>query len=178
MIKLYLSSSTQEKNICVDKTTEEQNMFKLANDVKNKIKHIINVKRNNNEMGVSQIVADSNNFNPDFHLSLHSNAGGQTGIEAWIHNNSIRGNKMAVILLNNLQPVLNIKLRQGRDGKAKETTIDNNTTFAEVDKTNAPACLLELFFHDNATEMNKFREKYDVIVDTISKSILEYFGLN
>jgi len=183
MLKLYLSASTQEKNISIDNITEEDRMQQLAQDI---FKHPkmapILIKLNNPEMSLNQIINASNNWRPDFHLSLHSNAMPKpkiaTGIEAWICNDSIGGYKMAKILIPKLSKIMGIKIRGDKDDMplAKESREDGSVV-SEVDKTNAPACLIELFFHDNTKDVEKFKAKYNEIVEILVDGILEYFGL-
>jgi N-acetylmuramoyl-L-alanine amidase len=185
MLKLYLSASTQEKNIGIDNITEEDRMQKLAQDIFNHPKMAsILIKLNNPEMSITQVINDSNNWRPNFHLALHSNAmpvnlsGKVTGIECLVHNDSIGGIKMANILIPKLSELTKLKIRSGKEHKnTKETEIDTETKIAEVDKTNAPACLIELFFHDNIKDVTVFKAKYNQIVEILVDGILEYFRL-
>jgi N-acetylmuramoyl-L-alanine amidase len=182
LIKLYLSASTQEKNIGIDGISEEARMQQLAQDIfKHEKMACILVKLNRPEMTLMQVVKDSNDWRPDFHLALHSNAmprpGTATGLEALIHNDSIGGSKMADIILPKLFALTALPVRRGKERLAKEAEIDTETKIAEVDKTNAPACLIELFFHDNRKDLVVFKAKYDLIVEALVDGILEYFGM-
>jgi N-acetylmuramoyl-L-alanine amidase len=177
--KLYLSASCQEKNIGVDGISEEERMQKLALDIVWYLRPYIDVKLNHPDMTLSEIIKSSNDWRPDFHLALHSNAmpkpGTASGIEALIHDDSLKGVRMANILLPKLSRVMNLQIRRGKEYLAKETTIDTETRIAEVDKTKAPACLVELFFHDNWGDLRSFILHYDEVKKCLVDGILEYF---
>jgi N-acetylmuramoyl-L-alanine amidase len=186
--KLYLSPSCQEANRIIqisghDEQSEEDIMQDLARDIGAEL-YGLAIRYNRPDMTLSQIVNDSNNWRPDFHLALHSNAGGGRGSEAWVtrlHHDNIGGAEMADLILTRLNAV-GYNIRKGKtvdfDGELhKTTTVDNLTRFAEVDKTNAKACLIEICFHDSILDMRVFWDKRQLIIDAIADAILTYFDL-
>jgi N-acetylmuramoyl-L-alanine amidase len=183
MHKLYLSHSNQFDNIGVDGHTEAEYMIRLAQEIVNYLKpYPINIRVNASNMALMEIVNDSNRWRPDFHLALHSNAmpklGSASGVEAWIHKVSKNGDRMADLIIPELSRILRLKIRGGKeDPDTKETTIDSPGHLAEVDRTVAPACILEIYFHDNANDNRAYLACEDLIVKAIGNGILKYFGV-
>jgi N-acetylmuramoyl-L-alanine amidase len=72
---VYLSPSTQEKNIGAGNFgTEEYRMGLICNITEKVLKcHGVTVYRNKPEMTLAQVVIDSNKKNPDIHFAIHSN---------------------------------------------------------------------------------------------------------
>jgi N-acetylmuramoyl-L-alanine amidase len=133
-------------------------------------------------MTLGEIVADSNFWKPDFHLALHSNAmgkpGAASGVEGWIHKDSKNGDRMADLIVPELSRILRLKIRGGKhDPNSKETTEDNPGHLAEVDKTSASSLILEIYFHDNASDNKAYLACEDAVAEAIGKGILKYFGV-
>lgn len=178
MFKLYCSGSTQEKNHTVDGKTEEFYMQRLAREISLELSGECLVRLNHQEWSLRQVVNDSNMWRPDFHLALHTNAmpkpGTASGTEVWIHNDSVGGNRMADILIAKVSAVLNLPVRGGKqDPNTKETGIDGGH-LAELDDTNAPACLIEICFHDNQKDLERFKEKWEYVKMAVADSVREY----
>jgi N-acetylmuramoyl-L-alanine amidase len=179
--KLYLSASTQENNIGVDGVSEESRMQELVKDIiKDPRLGQIAIYINRPDMTLTEVIVDSNKTKPDFHLALHSNAmggkesGKARGMEAWIHKDSIGGDRMADLLVKYLHQANGLLIRGGKeDPDTKETTVDGGH-LAELDRTNAPACLIELFFHDNAADVENFKKYREGYKDAIVRAILDY----
>ncbi len=76
---IYLSPSAQENNIGVlNYGDEERRMNEFCDKLiwyLNKGKGDIAIYRNDPSMSLTQIIEDSNAKSPDFHFSIHSNAG-------------------------------------------------------------------------------------------------------
>jgi len=181
-LKVYLSRSTQEKNITVSGKSEECHMFDLGDRVARLIDpNIIELRMNyDKNMTLKQIVQDSNDFGAQLHVALHSNAmplakkGTASGIEIWIHNDSIGGNEIADALIYPLSWVLQMKIRRGKeDPNTKETGVDN-TGLYELDKTRASACLIELGFHDNPRDHEILLARLNKVAQVIADIINTY----
>jgi N-acetylmuramoyl-L-alanine amidase len=182
MNKLYLSHSNQYQNIGIDGVSEAEHMQRLADKVIKYLApyHKIEVRVNSSKMTLTETIADSNWWKPDFHLALHSNAmpapGSASGIEAWIHKGSRAGDRMADLVIPELSRILKLKIRRGKnDPNSKETTVDSPGRLAEVDKTSAPACILEIYFHDNEKDNKAYLACEDLVAQTIAKGIIKYF---
>lgn len=52
------------------------------------------------------------------------------------------------------------------------------TKLAEITKTNAPAVLVEIAYHDNVQDEAWIRENTELIAQNLALSVCEFFGLN
>ena len=52
------------------------------------------------------------------------------------------------------------------------------TKLAEITKTNAPAVLVEIAYHDNVQDEAWIRENTALIAQNLALSVCEFFGLN
>jgi N-acetylmuramoyl-L-alanine amidase len=179
VFKLYLSGSTQEKNVTADGQTEEIYMQKMAGELIPDLEQFCEVRANRPEWTLRRVIDSSNLWGADFHLALHTNAmpekqrGKAKGPEFWIHRGSVGGAQMAEILVRNLTPILGT-VRRGKNGQVyKETGIDGGH-LAEVDDTQAPACIAELVFHDNPVDLELLKQKWDQVRAALVKSVKEY----
>ncbi len=166
---VYLSPSTQENNRGVGcYGTEELRMNQLA-DVCEQIlrRYGVVVYRNRPEMNLAQVVADSNARKPDIHLAIHSNAGGGRGCEVFAYAPGGQGEKLAHAVYAEIEVLT--------------PTVDRGIKFSsklyELTKTNAPAALIEVAFHDNLEDAEWILQNIQAIGLAISSGILKYFGI-
>lgn len=173
--KIYLSPSTQEFNKYVTRESEEYFMNLLADYLTPYLySNGISFKRNKTCMTAKQNIEDSNRGNYDFHLALHSNAapkgeeGTRQGVEIYYYPESSNGYRMAELLKDNFEDIYpdpdNIRLIP-------------TTSLGEVDKTNAPAVLIEVAYHDNIEDAVWIEENLPVIAKAIGESLAEYFDI-
>lgn len=110
----------------------------------------------------------------DLFLSLHTNAGGGTGVE--IFNSNIKGDKtLASRLCAVLSDVQGIKNRG-----VKYKTLDGSSLdwYGVLRHNKAKTgMLIEHCFHDNYNECNWYYENMQTIAKTEAKCIAEYYGL-
>lgn len=167
MKSIYLSPSTQQNNQGAgDYGTEEQRMNQLCDLVEKKLKNRYKLYRNRPEMTLQQVVADSNGKKPDIHLALHSNAGGGQGCECLICAKGGQAEKLANQLYRNITAISPFA---GRGVKTSKTLY-------EVNKTTAPAVILEAEFHDNEKGAAWIVEQMEPIAQAIAQGVTEYFG--
>lgn len=178
MIKLYLSPSTQEKNIGYnDYGTEEDRMNILASIIENNLRNYnIQIKRNNPNWKLSEVIEDSNNFLPYLHLSLHTNANDRKtrGSEVFCHEFDTTSHEFAKIIYKNLE-----KITPSEDRGVKEgfNFYGPNKHILELYKTLSPAVLVEIAFHDNKYDATWIINNLQLIADNITDSILEILQL-
>jgi N-acetylmuramoyl-L-alanine amidase len=177
MPAIYISGSTQEKNIgALNYGTEETRMQFLSDLVKKYLilgKTQFTIYRNNGSMTLSQSIADSNSKKVDVHLALHSNAGGGDGTEAYYHDNSEKGKKLATLIYNAVSP-----LTLSRDNGVMSDKVLYNSGLAELRETTSPAALIEIMFHDNKSDVIDYLCKIDIIAKSLAISIYKYFGID
>lgn len=123
---------------------------------------------------INQEAAESNAFGPDYTVSIHNNAGGGDGIEAWYQ---IDGSSK--VLAEN---ILAEAVKIGQNSRGAKTRANESGTdyYGFIRQTKAPAVIVECAFVDNAKDME--------IIDTeaerkamgiaIAKGILVTLGMN
>ena len=175
MPKIYLSPSVQEFNHYVDGGNEEYYMYLIADAIEPYLRaNGIEFDRNQPEMTLSQVIADSNAQPYELHLAIHSNAspessaGQNTGAEIYYYPTSVNGKRFAEIIANNYKPVYR---------EPGEVRVIPSAGLAELRRTKAPAVLIEVGYHDNREEAQWIRDNIDNIARSLAKSVAEYFNM-
>lgn len=167
MKSIYLSPSTQENNVGAGSYgTEERRMNEIMDLIENQLRGKYILYRNRPEMSLQQVVADSNAKNPDLHFALHSNAGGGEGTECWICAKGGQAEKFANLL----------QAKVGALTPTADRGVKVSTTLTEVNKTRAPAVILEIDFHDNAQAAEWIVNNKAAVADACVQAIMEFFG--
>ena len=117
-------------------------------------------------MTLQQVVADSNAKNPDLHFALHSNAGGGSGAECWICAKGGQAEEFANRLYEELSA-----LTPGKDRGVKVST-----SLYEVNRTKAPAVILEVEFHDTPEGAAWILANKEAIARACVRAIMGHFG--
>lgn len=174
--KVYLSPSTQEDNIGAGNYgTEELRMNQITNVVAyHLIRHGIVVYRNDPNMSLRRVVEDSNNKDPDFHLAIHSNAGGGRGCEAFCYKAGEPGESQAWNIYNELS---HITPTGDRGVKQGYNYYGDGIHMYEVAYTNAIAVLVEVDFHDNIDGSTWILSNIEPIGIALAKGVLKSLGL-
>lgn len=172
---LFLSPSTQEFNPYVTSGNEEYWMNQLADRMEPYLLASgIGFTRNYPNLNAAASIRQSNAGNYDFHLALHSNAGGpgregtQRGIDIYYYPGSDDSLRMAEILVDNLKQIYPLPDMV----RALPTTM-----IGEVRRTRAPAVLAELGYHDNPEDALWIENNLDAIARTLVLAVTEYFGV-
>lgn len=175
MPNVFLSPSLQEFNPYVNGGNEEYYMNLIADAMQPYLSASgITFSRNNPSQTLSQAIAQSNQDNYDLHLAIHSNASGQgregqnRGAEIYYYPTSANGERFATIIEDNYKQVYPIE---------DDIKIIPTTTLAEVRRTNAPAVLVEVAYHDNEQDADFIRQNIDNIARSLSQSIAQYLGV-
>lgn len=175
---VYLSPSTQERNIGVcSYGTEERRMNEICDVVEKILKqHKVTTYRNKPGMSIKQVVADSNSKKPGIHVALHSNAfnASSRGCEVFAWKKGVEGEKLAKLLYKHVSAITpsadrGIKYAYNFYGVGKH--------IYEVANTTAPASLIEIAFHDNQEDSIWIIKNVPIIGLAIAKAILEYLGI-
>ena len=172
---LFLSPSTQEFNPYVTTGNEEYWMNRLADEMEPYLRASgIDFVRNDPSRNAAAAIRQSNEGMYDFHLALHSNAapagreGTYRGIDVYYYPGSDDSLRMAEILVDNLKPVYPLPDRV----QAVPTR-----NLGEVSRTNAPAVLAELGYHDNAEDALWVENNLPSIASALALGVTEYFGV-
>lgn len=175
MPRVYLSPSLQEYNLYVNGGTEEEITNLIADAMEPYLLASgIEFTRNRPEMSLGEAIAASNAGNYDLHFAIHSNAAPESlagklqGVDAYYFYNSPYGREMADIVTENMKQVY-------PDGEKVQSVA--TATLRELRRTNAPAVLVEVGYHDNIEDAQWIKENIDQIAKALAKSIADYFGV-
>ncbi|MEG1874927.1 MAG: N-acetylmuramoyl-L-alanine amidase [Angelakisella sp.] len=175
MPTIYLSPSTQEKNLYVNGGTEEYYMNRVADAMEPYLRsNGIRYQRNTPSMTAASSLRQSNAGNYDLHLALHSNAapearyGQVSGSDVYYANGSVRGKRAADIIAENLQTIYPNPL------KVRALT---TTALGEVTRTRAPSVLVELAYHDNLADAQWIKDNIQPLARNLVESLTRYFGI-
>ena len=175
MPSIYLSPSTQEKNLYVTGGTEEQYMNLLADELVPYLRSSgISYSPNTPDMTAASSIRASNAGNYDLHLALHSNAapegryGTVRGIDVYFYPGSAFGERAARLLANNLKKIYPLPDR---------VRAVPNTSLGELRQTKAPSVFMEIGYHDNREDANWITSNLPEIARNIAGSLTELFGL-
>jgi len=167
----YLSPSNQGANLGVGSYGSEKEQMNLLTD--EIIPHLdragVSFHRGDPEITIEDRARESNEMDAAFHLALHSNAGGKgkaRGPVAYYYSEKGRefGEKIVASLLS-------LGQENNRWKNVKE-----EKSFYELRKTRAPACLLEVDFHDSVGGAEFIMNRRSEIAEAIAKVIIEAEG--
>lgn len=117
---------------------------------------------------VSQEVYEANASKADLAVSLHTNAGGGDGFEAFYYTGSDKGKKLAGLCEKHVKSL-------GQNSRGLKS--GNHLYF--IKHTSMPAVLLESFFIDNVKDkaIGDTVEEQKTLGTAYGTAILEYFGI-
>ena len=172
---LFLSPSTQYFNLYINEESEQYWMNQVADYMEPYLLSSgINVTRNDPNGSALLSINQSNMGNYDFHLALHSNAAPESmsgqlrGIDAYYYPTSKDGLRMAEIIVDNFKNIYPLPER---------VQALPSTSIGELRRTRAPACLVEIGYHDNLDDATWITQNIPVIAENLSLSVTQYFGL-
>ena len=167
----YLSPSNQGANLGVGNYgSEKEQMNLLVDEI---IPHLdragVSFHRADPDMTLEQRVRESNAMNAVFHLALHSNAGGKgkaRGAVAYYYSEA--GRVFGEKLVNALASL-------GQESN-RSKSVKEEKSFYELKRTNAPACLFEVDFHDSESGVAFLINRRSEIAEAIARVIIEADG--
>lgn len=167
----YLSPSSQGTNMGVGNYgSEKEQMYLLTDEI---IPHLdragVSFHRADPGLTLEQRVKESNSMDAVFHLALHSNAGGKgkaRGAVAYYYSDTGRvfGEKL-------VQALSDLGQESNRYSNVKQSK-----TLYELRHTKAPACLLEVDFHDSESGAAFIMNRRSDIAEAIARVIIEADG--
>ena len=167
----YLSPSNQSANLGVgDYGNERDQMYLLVHEITPHLDRAgVNFYIPERMKSIEERCRESNGLEAKFHLALHSNAGGKgkaRGPVAFYYSEAGKAicDKLVAALLD----------------LGQENNRANNVLqwkgLCELRNTNAPACLLEVDFHDSETGVAFLTKRRDHIAEAIARVIIEADG--
>lgn len=167
----YLSPSNQSANVGVGNYGTEKEQMNLLTDAI--IPHLdragVSFHRGDPDITIQQRAKESNEMGAVFHLALHSNAGGKgqaRGPVAYYYSEAGKafGEKLVAALL-----------ALGQENN-RSSNVRQEKSFYELRKTIAPACLLEVDFHDSLSGVEFLTKRRTEIAEAIARVIIEADG--
>ena len=162
--KVYINPSVQYANLYINgKGNEATNMSDITRYLKKELDKIefLEVLYNLDSLPLKSSVAQSNEFNADIHLALHSNAGGGKGSEIY----TINSKNFSETIYNDFNKLGNFNKRG----------IKNGSHLYEVKNSKADhVALMEFLFHDNVDEANWIVSNKELIAKQLAKSIVNF----
>lgn len=175
MPSVFLSPSTQPYNKYYSGGDEQEYMNKIADAMEPLLdKNGISYGRNTRDTSAGAAIKESNSGYYDLHLALHSNAGPPElagklrGVDIYYYQYSNNGKEAAEIIAENLKEIYPLP---------EKVRALPNTTFGELKRTNAPAVLAELGYHDNPEDEAWIKGNINAIAENLVKSLCQYFGI-
>ena len=166
---LFLSPSTQYFNPYVTTGDERYWMNALADEMMPYLYASgITVTRNDPDGSAAQSIRDSNASRQDFHLALHSNAGGGGAAYGPIAFYYAAGKELAEELVAQLRAT-------GQKSNRYQSVVQNQNLY-ETRMMKATSCLLEVDFHDSAEGVNFIVGRRADAARAIAKAICKIDG--
>ena len=165
--KIYINPSVQHANLYINgKGSEASNMLDIAKYLKKELDKIefLEVLYNFENLSLSNSIKESNKFNADIHLALHSNAGGGKGSEIF----TLDSYDFSKTVYEDF-----LKL-----GSFKKRGIKNGAHLYEVKNSKADhVALMEFLFHDNIEEANWIVNNKEKIAKQLAQSIINFVSV-
>ena len=167
----YLSPSNQVCNLGVGNYGNERDqMYLLTGEITEHLDRAgVSFHVPERTMPLTDRCRESNDMQAKFHFALHSNAGGQgkaRGPVAFYYGTE--GKELCEKLVQSL-------LALGQENNRSSNVIRWKELF-ELRKTNAPACLLEVDFHDSEDGAQFLISRRAEIAEAIARVIIEADG--
>lgn len=168
--KVYLSPSDQTSNkYAYGGTNEAVECRKIADACEIALKRCGFEVKNNKTGSMEARCKESDSWNADLHVPIHSNAynGSVTGTRIFCYSKSSKGYNAAHAIFNALAPVT--------PGTSENVSV--NATLYENRVPDAPTAYIEVDFHDVPDVAKWIIENTELIGETICKGICNYFGV-
>ena len=172
--KIYISPSNQEANLyATGGTNEKEQCYKIARACYNFLKaQGFSVKCTYNE-NMYERVRESNLFNADIHLAIHTNATVKHnvtgGTQILLYSLTGERKKVGEAVLNRLAPVT--------PGKSAEKLIEK-PSFYEINSAKGITVYCECEFHDTKDGSDFIIKNTKLIGEAIAKGICDYYGIS
>lgn len=175
MSRVFLSPSTQEYNKTLGGHSEEYFANLITNEMIPYLKASgIEYGRNSPQMTALESAQAANRGNYNFYLAIHSNAAGEpmsgkiSGAEIYYFPGSIQGRRAANIFADNYKKIY---------PQPENIRIIPLETLIELNKTDMPAILFEVAYHDNIPDFTWMLSHIPEIGRNLAMSVADYFGV-
>ena len=123
---------------------------------------------------LSDETKECNEYNPDYAIDIHNNAGGGNGAEVFYHFKGGFGKEVAEDVLSEI-----VKLGQNSRGTKTRIGSDGKDYYGFIRNTVCPSNIVECAFIDNAEDIKIIDEAHEqkAMGEAIAKGILKAFGI-
>ncbi len=168
--KIYISPSNQDGNMyAYGNTSEMIQCNRIADATKIALERCgFTVKKAPANQSMYTTVAESNSWNADLHLCIHTNAGGGNGTMCMVYSKNDGSMKYAVPIYNAVQAVTPGTYDYG---------IKEYPQLVELNSTSAMAVYTEVDFHDNPSIAKWIIEHPTEIGEAFAKGVCEAYGV-
>ena len=173
MPKVFISPSNQYFNTYYSGNGNEGMYMNLLADIMIPyfILNGIETSRRDKNSTVLEAIADSNQYRPDLHIALHSNASPANakykGPEVYYFEGSQKGLRAATAIADRLKEIY--------PNPSDVKVIPVTDELAEVKGTASPAVYIEVGYHDNPDDERWIVNNLDAIARAIVLGTLDYF---
>lgn len=169
-MKIYLSPSDQTGNLyAYGGTNEAAQCRRFADAAQKALERCGFEVRNNQTSDMYARVAESNRWDADLHVCIHTNAfdGTVSGTRMFAFNTTGSGYKAAQAIFRVLAPIT--------PGRSENLTA--RPGLYEIKYSNAPCVYIEVDFHDNPEAAQWLISHPLEIGEAICRGICEYYGI-
>ncbi len=175
-VSLWLSPSNQIHNHGYgDFGTEKQRMNEVADVVEPILKaQGVKVYRNDPKETIEDYTNHANELKCDLYFAIHSNAGGgkARGNEVFCHKKGTEGERFAKRLNDAIMSIYDGPNRGVKEGY----NFYKGKPMWETGRSNMPACLIEIAFHDNETDSKWIVDNIKPIGEVLARAVLEHLA--
>ena len=171
MPSVFLSPSTQEYNPYVNGGNEEEYMNLIADAMEPYLEAMgVDFFRNDPALTVGGSVRLSNQYRPDLHLAIHSNAapdylaGAIQGTDVYYYPGSAAGRAYAEYIAQAMEEIYPYPELVGASP---------NGSLYELRETDAPAVLIEVAYHDNPEDAQWIKSNVNNIARALAQATAE-----
>lgn len=168
--KIYLSPSNQYDNrYAYGNTTEMEQCNRFAEYAEKALKRCgFEVKRAKKGQAMTTSVTESNTWQADLHIPIHTNAGGGNGTVVFVYKKTAENCAKAQPIYNEVQAVTPGAIDYG---------VREYPELYELNATNAIAIYVEVDFHDNKSIAKWLIENAKKVGESIAKGVCKAYGV-
>lgn len=175
-MKIYLSPSMQKDNkYAYGNTNEMEQCNKIADCLTTHlIRNGYEVKKAPKGQSMENNIKESNNYNCDLHIAIHTNAGGGSGPLVMVYSKETENMKYATPIYNSLEE--SSLYDHGYGVRVGSEMTNGNYMPAELSDTKSVAVYCECEFHDNKDLAKWIINNVDKIAESICRGVCRADG--
>lgn len=168
--KIYLSPSNQYDNqYAYGNTSEMEQCNRFAEYAEKALKRCgFEVKKAAKAQAMSTTVLESNSWQADLHIAIHTNAGGGNGTVVFVYKKTPENCAKAQPIYNEVQAVTPGVIDYG---------VREFPELYELNSTRAIAVYIEVDFHDNKSIAKWLVENAKTVGESIAKGVCKAYGV-